>query len=523
MTSILPVVHLELDSGTFKIKTNDAIYLIEVSPNGAPVPVLSSVPALTGAQPVDDYYQELSEEMFDEIGKLARQLSLSIREIPNEAIEEMDLEGTGVQLEDAKGQLEDIVKLTEKATMDIMDLTESILGDCQSVHEQLENVINLDFVKQETEEAGDADPDEGADAKAEPKPNPELELFTSLLEKEESLRSMIDGISTEAPAPVQAAPPPTAEPVVKKVTEYQFDIKVIFQTLYELCTNEKVKSHIKAMGEESESIFDNAAVLAAMAELAPNVDVEDNFFEFPINEILKSLHGACSDERYKQILVKINQTMDGLFLDTMLPIEGSVEEKEITVEPEAPAPAAEAPAGVDPFLSEEIKQRVLAAIDENIQTFTQEKERLSDEDIFGKDEPSQPSDSDFTIVKNKDRELIIASIEQSHQILQGIIPHIMRILEALSFQDLSGQRIMKIVHLLSHAQVQLLRLLVSFGTKIKQKKEGGDVTVIESTELAQEEVDSVFEKIATRPLEGPDGSNSLDQDAVDGMLADMGF
>lgn len=102
---------------------------------------------------------------------------------------------------------------------------------------------------------------------------------------------------------------------------------------------------------------------------------------------------------------------------------------------------------------------------------------------------------------------------------------ITRIMETLSFQDLSGQRIFKIVGLISAVQVQLLSLLVSFGTKLKEKEKEHDLVSGEDTdEMAQEEVDKMLKHIAgPQAMEGPAAEGRLNQDKVDGLLADLGF
>lgn len=98
MKSGIPEIHLELCSGILRIKTSEAEYLIEVSPNGS----LNSLPAnhiqeISGSndpqtlpqsgESTDDegFFQEISEEMFSKIGMLARELSLSLQDIPNDA------------------------------------------------------------------------------------------------------------------------------------------------------------------------------------------------------------------------------------------------------------------------------------------------------------------------------------------------------------------------------------------------------------------------------------------------------
>ena len=64
--------------------------------------------------------------MLREVGRLARRLSMSIRDVKIDKIPTVDLQSAGEQLELAKDQLEDVVKMQESATNKIIDLGEEI-------------------------------------------------------------------------------------------------------------------------------------------------------------------------------------------------------------------------------------------------------------------------------------------------------------------------------------------------------------------------------------------------------------
>ena len=81
-------------------------------------------------------------------------------------------------------------------------------------------------------------------------------------------------------------------------------------------------------------------------------------------------------------------------------------------------------------------------------------------------------DDSYSMVRKEDHDRLIAALESSDHVIQCIISNIGRILESLTFQDLSGQRIIKIVDLLSNVQIQLLSILVSSGVKLKRLREG---------------------------------------------------
>ena len=558
MEDHLPVINLELNSGVFRIKTAEAIYLITVTPDSTLTKVVEKVverevvkpspePVLEETSQLDEndvFYREISEELYGEIGKLARQLSLSIKEIPESNFKGLNLEQTGKELEDAKGQLEDIVHMTEKATMDIMDLTETIQEDLFNIQGKLTSIKDLEFMlRQESSDLDWGDMDDTVISEDEPPapslPDIDLDFFTTLVEQENKLREMISGLPTvdENAAPPEPAPQPAAapEPQVVKKTLYKFDVDVIFQTMYELCTNEMVKEHIKAMRNDQNTAFDQTVIVNSLSELAPTVDVEDNFYNFPITSILKGLFSATTNEKYKQILKKMNQTAASIFLDSVLPIEGETEEQEITVEAPAaapqPAPTPAPPVSLKPGLPPEQIDELLQVIDETVGLLDTEKERLAQSIQELKDTPPTPAgEEDFTRVANDDREKIVNTVENTSEIIQRIMTHINRILEALSFQDLSGQRIFKIVRIISQVQVQLLSLLVAYGAKFKRKKESVETKTTKEQEterMAQEEVDKMLEKVAPvssiDDLKGPDADGRLNQGAVDGLLADLGF
>ena len=531
MKSGIPEIHLELCSGIFKIKTSEADYLIEVSPNGS----LSSLPAnqiqqISGPndlQPLpqsvdftedDGFFQEISEEMFSKVGALARELSLSLQDIPNDAIAPIDLEGSGVKLEDAKAQLEDIVQMTEKATMDIMDLTESILEDCQSTFSDLDNIREMDFMTQDgsTSEETESELDFSTDV-----PDPVIDLLESILERQKNLKIKVNSIPIIEDEP-DVQEPVELEPEVRMVKVYSFDPGVLFQTMYELCTNETVKSHVKAMGDNYEASFNPTGLKSSLAEMAPNLVSDENFYDFPLDSVLKSLYQHSTNDKFKQILKKMGQTIPNIFLDGTLPLEGEVEKKEITIQPEPFEIEDSEPASANSKygISPEDMEAIISHIQENIDLI--EKEKAGRLENPSRDITNLTANSSLAMIKKEDRSTIIAVVEHSHQNLEAIIAHITRILEALSFQDLSGQRIMVIVRLISHVQVQLLSILVSFGTKLKKRAEAENVTSSEREKMAQTEVDQMMERISN-PLDGPAAGNSLNQEAVDTMLDELGF
>jgi len=157
----LPVIHLELTTGIFKIKAEDAIYEIEVKADSSLTQVVEKIvekevvvekeAALEGVS--DQFYKEISEEMFNEIGKMARDLSISIKTPLDDDTKNVDISQAGVDLEGAKGKLQDIVEMTEKATMVIMDISENIQEGCDEIKKNLTEIQKINFIGRLEKEA----------------------------------------------------------------------------------------------------------------------------------------------------------------------------------------------------------------------------------------------------------------------------------------------------------------------------------------------------------------------------------
>jgi len=524
----VPVVHLELNAGVFRIKTDDTIYEITVKADSSVTQVVEKIvekevmaekpPASEpeAAPPVDSsdepdsttdtFYKEISEEMYNEIGQLARKLSLNIKmpSQPGEDVQEVDIGKAGADLEEAKGHLQDIITMTEKATMDIMDISEDIRSGCDTIKQNLTDIKKMDFVGKLVEDVTGRSCQEGGAA-----------FLADMIEKEGQLRHRIQELPVQQEQAEKPAPVSDTAPATKKVKIYTFDLDVVFQTLYEMCTNENVKKgHIKPMREEQKEIFDITAVQKAFSDKAPDVDVEENFYNFPLSFILKVLFQYAGNATYKQSLKKMNQSAANIFLDQTLPIEGSIEEKDVPVEPEPKEDPSSLTAGGD---SGQL-QNVLGLIDTNIALLQTEMDRLGPAESGG-DGDTEPG------VSKQDHERLIGALESTDTVIQKIIANISRILESLTFQDLSGQRIKKIVSVLSTVQIQLLSLLVAVGAKLKKKEEEKDISTRETEEIACKEVDEKLALLVSEEGEGDDefAGGPLDQDAVDNLLAELGF
>ena len=83
-------------------------------------------------------------------------------------------------------------------------------------------------------------------------------------------------------------------------------------------------------------------------------------------------------------------------------------------------------------------------------------------------------------------------------------------MEPLSFQDLVGQRIQRIINLVKSMEVKIEELIVSFGIKLKKYKEDPEITY----EELNKDVDKFMYELKGPQREG----KGLDQTAIDELL-----
>lgn len=111
--------------------------------------------------------------------------------------------------------------------------------------------------------------------------------------------------------------------------------------------------------------------------------------------------------------------------------------------------------------------------------------------------------------KNPGNELV----QKLKGINQEIQSDYIEVMTALSFQDLTGQRIKKVLSFLSFVENEIFRILVSTGIKIKEKEASPDKDVEEIISEAQARVDDT--------LKGP--QSDANQGDIDNLLADLGL
>lgn len=102
------------------------------------------------------------------------------------------------------------------------------------------------------------------------------------------------------------------------------------------------------------------------------------------------------------------------------------------------------------------------------------------------------------------------TLERQAQVLRDIGNMSMQLLEPLSFQDLVGQRIQRIIKLVRSMEIRIEELIVSFGIKLRKHKE--DPT--KSFEDLKKEVDLYMTELQGPQREG----QGLDQAGIDDLL-----
>lgn len=505
-----PEIFLEIGAGFFRIPTTEVNYNITViggssisSEKAVPPPPVPQFSTSSGetAGDGDDYYQAVTEDLYHDIGYLAKSLSSTLMDLPAEDRRQQraTLDEAGDKLESAKSQLQDIVTMTEKATMEIMDNVEKVQGGTGDVQSLLSDLKNHPAFAVSDNGDNAEDEDDGSVADSESLFIVELDALKGGIDAALTLLAEVNGakeevVEAEAPAPV----------TTKK--RYLFDLDVIFQTLYELCTNETVKDHISGARERAADIFDPHRFLDEISEKAASYEAdEDNYFNVPMSDVFQSLFAACNDKSIKNLLKKMDDGQSTIFLDQAIPLEvPEIEEVE-----DAPS---------DPVSEGEVQVEGDSRLDEVVSSLEKCKEALIRlPEVASKENSAAANCSVMSIDDQRD---IFTKIESAFGVSTSITADVSKIIEVLSFQDLSGQQIMKILKLLSDFQVQLLAIVVSFGSQLKQKKENADITLEESKSLAQSDVDKYLSSISST---GDDAEAILDQDTVNNMLEEFGF
>jgi hypothetical protein len=140
--------------------------------------------------------------------------------------------------------------------------------------------------------------------------------------KVETLKNIIAELLKKTPAVSPEAvdrPQPPKEQTTR--TRYLFDMDTVFQTIYELCTNETVKEHSQNVRAQAKEIFDRELFLDYVSERVKSYSEDDGFLSVPLADILVGLIKGCSDKKTVNLLKNMNKQQADIFLDQFLPLE----------------------------------------------------------------------------------------------------------------------------------------------------------------------------------------------------------
>jgi hypothetical protein len=280
--------------------------------------------------------------------------------------------------------------------------------------------------------------------------------------------------------------------------------------------------------------FKTQAIEEELSIQSASLEPDDGFYNFPIPGLLRLLYANTSVEDFKSTLKKMNQTVDSIFLENNLPVEGKEEIIAPAPAPPKPEPAPVAVSAAAP-LPDLADLRHLGELFNELEELLPAPGQVATGPTGAPSAPGGEAGTElgaapgpgYASIPIADRDVIVQTISSSEALIKNTSTHLTHIMEALSFQDLSGQRIKKIVNLISEIQVQLLSLLVSVNSKIKAHHETPSLVrpKEERDKVAQADVDKMLEKLTAEPsdLKGPGAENRLDQGAVNDLLAQLGF
>ena len=104
-------------------------------------------------------------------------------------------------------------------------------------------------------------------------------------------------------------------------------------------------------------------------------------------------------------------------------------------------------------------------------------------------------------------------IEDIESRLEGNMSMISDLFTQMSFQDLTGQRIKRIITLVSQMEERLKNMLIYFGIRLKEKEKNPDISMEELNRVAEEKGSE---------MRGPQRSGQgLDQSDIDDILSNL--
>ena len=322
-------VNLEMCSGFFRIPTDDIIYnitvlasnetsttrivekiievekIVEVEKKVA-IAEMANAPAVSFATPAtDDYFERLAK-------KFQQEITLAVEEASPMATE---------------GERPDDLSVIHTLAAMSTNLNEVLLT-----------------IKRQALSNGAANGSNGA--------SPLASTLAELLEKISLAKGLCTPLQTLSAVSVLA-------PASKTVIRYFFNLDAVFQTIYELCTNETVKTHIKNARAKADEIFDKDIFTDAISPKVSGYPEDDGFMNVPMSDMYGALGAACSDKAICNLLIKMDKQQADIFLDQFLLMEiPASEEVSVAVEgnippaDNSPSPTTSAEDSAIPLLDE---------------------------------------------------------------------------------------------------------------------------------------------------------------------------
>jgi chemotaxis regulatin CheY-phosphate phosphatase CheZ len=414
-------------------------------------------------------YQLVSQEIYEGLGKLAKDINLSIQDLSLAELIQTTMGSPGEHLDQARNQVTDVLLMTEQATLNIMDLVEEIREDCQTVQTKL-----LSLTESPPAEEEELTPEDAAGGAEE------QGLWDQVFSQAEDLDRLVHSGEPQEVTPAANVP--------------SFSLADILQIILEFCTNEKVKQHLKAVQSKQDAIFQSPEAERALCLMAAGAPQEDGFYQLPLEPVLELLKSHCDDERVKELFTKMASSADKLFPVTALPLEAQEMGEEF------PGDSPEFQGNTELESRWQELRQTLGLLSERRQTAIRTG--------TGGAGLHQGSADVQTVLDTVDR----------------ITKNLSRIIEALSFQDLSGQRLLKILKIIRQLQVQVLTLLVAAGDKLPAKL-GDQAPALPQSDQAREELDRLLTAVVPVSSQSAAAQEEqpLDQNAINDILTSMGF
>ncbi|MFP3868248.1 MAG: hypothetical protein ACLFUU_08815 [Desulfobacteraceae bacterium] len=511
-------VWLELSQGHLKLLVEGVPFNVVVNSNGQSLPGPSTTVEKADREAnangesagVDqNYYRQISEEMYQEIGRLAKNLNISFQDL---AINEI-LEGDSTSEESwgqSRHQLPNLMLMNEEASMNILELVENIQEECQGVQSALEKVSQPALLNSATPPNMTA----GMDKLLAFFQNAGSLLSTLIAEAEE-LQNRLQALESQPPSPPSGQTSRSHAPSVS----CQIPLESILQTLYKFCTSDTVKQQLNGLLDNRDTLFQGQQLAEALNELTQTMTPVDGCLNVPVEQLFQILAAACQDEHTTAWLRKMETSSNSrslwYHLDTIIPLKVTTP----GTEEDTQNLGAAAEDGLNNGLP-------VAAVNSQISTYVERLRQLA----YQLEELQPGKIARQTSHSPPDRDqAMLPVVSAARESMRHINRSLSRIIEGLSYQDLSSQPLIKVLKTLRQVQVHLLTLLVAYGIKIKKKEEKKELTVAESEALARSEVDRLITYISPATPEGepqpeklPE-SHSLDQEAINDLLANLGF